>query len=423
METSIEPSAASAIATEASGLGAFEAGGANQTLAALRRLGAVQIDTISVVERAHHHALWTRNALYQAAHLPELEGEPRLIIEYWTHAAAYLPIEEYRFCIPRMERIRSQGHEWFDADPRTVAIVRDTIRAEGPMRAQDFEGKRGPGGWWDWKPAKRALEYLFQAGELVSLGRRGFQKVYDLPERALPAGLDLRPPTTKEMAAHYIDRASESLGIFAASDIAYMRKDGLGGISDELAGRVEDGRLARMRIAGDSRDYYAAASAIGRRRRRAAEARAFVLSPFDPLIIDRKRTARLFGRAYQLECYLPASKRTFGYFGLPLLFVGLGAGPAIAGLLDAKADRRDGRLVLRRLYLDAPPTDAGGRRVGSAEYSRIAAEAIGAFAAFNGAATIELQAFESSDGRLERSLRAAIPRASKRIKASRGRSP
>jgi uncharacterized protein len=150
----------------------------------------VQIDTISVVERAHHHVLWSRDRDYRPTVLPALEAEPRQAFEYWAHAAAYLPMSDYRYCLPRMRRIAADGHEWFASDRRMEDWVRDRIRAEGPLRSQDFEsdGARGP--WWDWKPAKAALEYLFQSGELMVAARPGFQKLYDLAERVLPPGTD-----------------------------------------------------------------------------------------------------------------------------------------------------------------------------------------------------------------------------------------
>jgi uncharacterized protein len=414
MTHSLSEAEARRAAVAASGIGTLARGGAGQTFEALRRLGSVQIDTISVVERAHHHVLWTRNADYGRDHLPELEAEPRRAIEYWSHAAAYLPLDEYRFCLPRMARVRAQGHEWFKAESSAIDRVRDRIRAEGPMRAQDFgEEMRGRSGWWDWKPAKIALEYLFHSGELISIGRRGFQKVYELAERALPPSLDLTMPSGPEMAARYVDQAIASLGVFEAADIAYMRKDGREGIAAELSARVGDGRLLELDLAGPGaarsslrRGYAspavleaAASGSVG------GEARIRILSPFDPLIIDRKRCSRLFGRAYQLECYLPEAKRAFGYFALPLLYLRPDGGAELAGLLDAKADRGRSELLVRRLSL-YPPEGAGG----CAAAARAAAAALAEFAAFNGVEGIALERFESSDGRMERSLRAAVAR-------------
>jgi uncharacterized protein len=415
MGEKLRASAARALAVEASGIGATIPDGLHGTIAALRRLGSVQIDTISVVERAHNHILWTRNPEYRAEHIPALEDEPRRAIEYWSHAAAYLPIEEYRYCLPRMQRIRAQGHEWFRADPKAIAFVREKIAAEGPMRAQDFgESMKGKKGWWDWKPAKIALEYLFHAGELVSIHRRGFQKVYDLAERAVPSSRDLQMPGDDEMAVRYIDQAVSSLGIFTAGEIAYMRKDGLDGIDTELARRVEDGRLLEVGVIDAPamrKPYYATPETMERASANARERkpRVLVLSPFDPLIIDRKRTMRIFGREYQLECYLPQAKRVFGYFALPLLYLGLDGDATLVGLLDAKAERGKSALLVRRLSVD-PTASHGGRARGYASFARLVADGLREFAAFNRAERIDLQGLEASDGRLERSLRAAVAR-------------
>jgi uncharacterized protein len=422
MAEKMKAAAARRAAVAASGIGVLDAGGEDASLRALRRLGSVQIDTISVVKRAHHHILYTRNSDYKAEHIPALEAQPRRAIEYWSHAAAYLPIEDYRYCLPRMNRIHVLGHDWFKAEPRAIAMVRKRIEAEGPLRAQDFaESRESPSAWWNWKPAKIALEYLFHAGELVVMTRRGFQKIYELAERALPSGLDLSLPSDAEMAAKYIDQAISSLGVFAAEDIAYMRKDGLGQISAELAARVEAGSLIELGIADlplmarskAAKLHYANPLSLGNAPpSRPAQESIVVLSPFDPLIIDRKRTARLFGREYQLECYIPEAKRVFGYFAMPLLHFLPDGDAALAGLLDAKAERGSSTLVARRLSFD-PPSGQGSRVGARAELARALAAALREFAAFNGLEKVELQRFESSDGRFERSLRAAVGRLTK----------
>lgn len=397
-----------AAAVAASGIGHVARGGPQATLAALAQLGSVQIDTISVVERAHHHTLWTRNCDYLPEHISALEAEPRRAIEYWSHAAAYIPLAEYRFCLPRMQRIRERGFHWFDADSEAVAFVRERVRAEGPLRAQDFESPTKRKGWWDWKPAKIALEYLFHSGELVAIRRVGFQKVYDLSERALPAELDLSMPTAEEMASHYLDRAETSMGIFAESDIAYMREDGVERIADEVAARLESGRLLALESEGTK--LYANPSFLSGLRRASREPQAYVLSPFDPLIIDRKRSSRVFGRVYQLECYLPEKKRSFGYFVLTLLYCDASGDARIVGRLDAKAERKLSLLSIKRLELDPPPE---GERLA---YAATIAEALARYAAFNGAASMELGRFDSPDGRLERSLRAALARAARTLR-------
>ncbi len=409
---------ARSIAAAAAGFGLRLPSGAAGSLAALRRLGSVQIDTISVVERAHGHVLWSRNPGYGPEHIDELESAPRRIIEYWSHAAAYLPFEDYRFCIPRMERIKAEGHEWYRADAAVARRVLKRVREEGPLRSSDFGGKRkGSSGWWDWKPEKRALEYLFHAGELVSTGRKAFQKVYDIPERALPADADLRRPSPREHAGYYVDLAASSLGIFRESDVAYLRKDGLECIAEELASRVEDGRLARVEIDGiedrPGSAHFAPPELLGKRGSGAAILVARILSPFDPLIIDRKRASRLFGRTVQLECYLPGAKRSFGYFALPILVVGEDGCPRLAGLLDAKAERAARVLSAIRLSLDEAPRDRAGNPPSPSAYAAAIAAALTEFAAFNGADRVDLGRLEAYDGRIERSLRAALARLSR----------
>ncbi|HRY53832.1 MAG TPA: crosslink repair DNA glycosylase YcaQ family protein [Spirochaetia bacterium] len=423
MSESIDLATARRLALGASGLlpqasaggEAFPRGAAGAA-AAIGRLGSVQIDTISVVERAHHHVLWSRVPGYRLDAIPRLEGEPRLVFEYWSHAAAYLPLGEYRFCLPRMDRIRAEGHQWFRADQKAVAYVRDRIRAEGPLRAQDFaEPMKGARGWWDWKPAKIALEYLFHAGELFCLRRVGFQKLYDLAERSLPPSLELAFPDAREQAARHVDRAAASLGIFAPREVAYLRKDGVAGIPEEIEARLESGSLVRVEVEGlaerSGRPLELLAEPAALEAAAAPPAtrpRARILSPFDPAIIDRKRAARLLGLDYQLECYLPEAKRRFGYFALPILYVDGSGGSGFVGLADAKAEREEGLLRLCRLAVAAPGAWAGRRRPSaSALASAIAAE-LRRFAAFNGAARVELGKVEAEDARFEPALEARL---------------
>lgn len=387
--------------------------------AAIERLGAVQIDTISVVERAHHHVLWSRVPGYSLGMIARLEAEPRRIFEYWSHAAAYLPLDEYRYCLPRMARVKKDGHDWFRADPKAVDNVRNRIASEGPLRVQDFtEPMKGKRGWWDWKPAKVALEYLFHAGVLTCIGREGFQKVYDLAERALPADLDRSFPNEAEQAARHVDRAVASLGVFSPRDVAYMRKDGVRDIEKELTARVESGSLIPLEVEGMAEvtahntsllasPMALAASTEDSTRRRS---RALILSPFDPAIIDRKRAARLLGLQFQLECYVPEAKRVFGYFALPILYLGSSGGSGFVGLVDAKADRAVGFLEARRLAIfpQEALSWAGRRRPSSATLAAAIATELGRFAAFNGAERVKLGRVDTDDPCFKNALESAL---------------
>jgi uncharacterized protein YcaQ len=371
----------------------------------IRRVGYVQIDTISVVARAHEHVMWSRCGRFSAAPFAELEGMAvgstrsatgtRKILEYWAHAASYLPIEDFRYSLPRMERIRRDGHEWFKADGEVAAEVLARVRAEGPLSSRDFEDTRGrAGSWWDWKPAKRALEYLFHAGELLVATRVGFNKVFDLAERVLPPDLDLRKPSEAEAASRYVDRAADAYGLFVEDEVAYGRKDAVEAIGAELASRVEAGRLARFRIEGCGNTLYygspatieAAALPTQDDPRRP---RVFVLSPFDPFLIDRRRVRRLFGLDYTIECYVPEAKRRFGYFSLPILDASLSVGgEGFVGLVDAKADRKARTLIVKRIALGASAGLNAVRGRGFADLAREVGRSLAEYGSFNGAERI-----------------------------------
>ncbi len=411
---------------------------------AVEAMGYVQIDTISVVRRAHEHVLWSRVPDPGFAAVPALEGVgggERRLVEYWAHAASYLPVEEWRYCLPRMLRIRTNGHEWFNADPKAVSRVRDRVAAEGPLSARDFqEPMSGPRGWWDWKPAKVALEYLFHSGELACVTRRGFQKVYDLSERQIPAVHAGPAPTEAELSGRHVERAARSQGLFTKAQAVYLRKDGLVGMGAALAASVESGILVPAVVEGLGPGWFArrvllerpapgvAAGGTGPdgaapsgSSSTASPGRAFVLSPFDPFLIDRRRTARLWDFDYTIECYVPAARRAFGYFALPILYVTEDPGEArFAGLLDAKADRRRRTLILQRLRLACrgSVSPAGGgigpapARTSPAVLARAVAAEIGRFAAFQGSETLELGILETDDPRLDKAFRREFARAS-----------
>lgn len=316
-------------------------------LRAIEHLGYVQIDTISVVQRAHHHVLWSRIGNYQPVFLERLMRE-RKIFEYWFHAAAWLPMRDYRFALPRMAQING-NRGWFpDGDRRLMAEILRRIETEGPLRARDFEDSRaGNSGWWDWKPAKRALEQLFMQGELTVSRRDGFQKVYDLPERVLPGWVDTRCPDADEFARYLIDTTLRAHGFATARSITYLRtgRPLRDAVRDELAARIDAGSLIELALRGRDTIYLDPELLESRAPR--CPARVGILSPFDNSVIQRARVRDFFDFDYQIECYLPSSRRQFGYFCLPLLYR-----DRYVGRIDCKAHRDQARLEIRKLHLE-----------------------------------------------------------------------
>ena len=314
------------------------------TLSAIEHLGYVQIDTISVVQRAHHHTLWNRNPRYQPGHLDQLVSD-RQVFEYWSHAAAYLPMRDFRYSLPRKQGVASGKWEhWFERDASMEKAVLKRIESDGPLMARDFVGERR--GEWRSKPAKRALENLFMQGTLMSPGRVNFQKVYDLTERVLPVGIDTSVPSPEDYARHLIGRYLRANGLGRPAEIAYLLKGAKPLVSQVMNDMHSARELQRVRV-GD--EYYdALPSSLDLLSKPFARSKLKILSPFDNLVIQRKRLQALFGFDYLIECYLPARKRRYGYFTLPILWEG-----RLAARMDCKADRKESLLHIHHLALES----------------------------------------------------------------------
>ncbi len=329
--------------------------GKSAALTAIRQLTYLQIDTISVVSRAHEHILQNRVQRFNGEMLNELMLD-RSLYEYWSHAAAYLPIENFRFSLPVM-----QGRKHARSiDNKLATQVLSRIRSDGPLRSKDFAAPASykSGGWWTWKPAKQALEHLFLTGELMVSHRQGFQKVFDLPENLIPAHVDTTMPTTGEWARFIVCSMIEALGIATEYDLGYARSTiqrlakvaMTKPIKNAIATLCKEGYLIEIRV-HDQR-YYCRPATLDRLPLRVNRRAVKLLSPFDNLIINRRRTAQLFDFDYQLECYLPAAKRRYGYFALPILY-----GDELIGRVDAKANRKAAALQINNIWLDIPLDD------------------------------------------------------------------
>jgi uncharacterized protein len=332
-------------------------------LAAIRAMHVLQIDTIHVVARSPYLVLWSRLGDYSPHWLDALLAEGRLF-EYWAHEASFLPIEDYPLLRHRMIDVGAQGwkysHDWVEQHRDTVAHVLQTVREHGPVRSADFERTDGRGGaWWGWKPEKRALEMMLTAGHLMVRRRERFQRVYDLRERVLPDWDDAALPD-RELAERALAlNGARALGVATARWIADYYRTRPGPNARRIDGLASDGALIPIEVAGwrepayvhpDNLDLIERAAA-GRIRPR----HTTLLSPFDPLVWDRRRTLTTFGFDYRLECYTPAARRVHGYFSLPILHRG-----RLIGRLDPKAHRADGRMEIRSLHLEdnVLPSDA-----------------------------------------------------------------
>lgn len=321
--------------------------GLTATHKAIEQLGYIQIDTISVVERAHHHTLWNRALGYQNSHLDQLV-EKQQVFEYWSHAAAYLPMRDFRYSLHYKHEIASGTKHWRNKDKKLMAKVLERVTKEGPLQARSFDqASKGEKGWWEWKPAKIALEQLFIEGQLMIAKRQGFQKVYDLPERVLPANIDTSMPSTEEFYDHLIFRYLHANAIGNAAHIGYLRRGHKQGIANRCSQLLEDGKLMELCI--NQQNYYADKQIERQLASKLSRSKVKILSPFDNLVIQRKRTKELFGFDYLIECYVPANKRQYGYFCLPLLW-----GQHFAGRMDAKIDRKTRVLTIHKLHLEIP---------------------------------------------------------------------
>jgi uncharacterized protein YcaQ len=322
-------------------------------LDAIRRMGVLQIDTISVVARSPYLVLWSRLGDYDPAWLGEHLAEGRLF-EYWAHEACFVPIEDYGLLRHRMRDPAAMGWKysetWMRERADDVAAVLAHIRRHGPTRSSDFERSDGQaGGWWEWKSEKRSLEALFTSGELMIARRHNFQRVYDLAERVHPTWHDRNMPHIDATRRQLALQAVKALGVCKAGWIADYYRTRRPHIDAEAL--AAGGALLRASVQGWDEPVYVHPDHLELAQQAAAGLLApsvtTLLSPFDPIVWDRRRALELFGFDYRLECYTPAGKRRYGYFTLPILRRG-----ALAGRVDAKAHRREGVFELKTLELE-----------------------------------------------------------------------
>ena len=336
----------------------------------LERTGVLQVDSVNVLQRAHYMPLFSRMGSYDQTLLTRAaEKRPRRLVEYWDHVQALMPVELWPVMQHRMASYRAQRGKWWQAvdDDLTERLLAE-IAARGPSTARDLDdgAPRDKVHWgWNWSEAKKALDFLYMAGDLAVAGRNSqFEVVYDVPERVIPAEvLALPTPSQEDAELELVRRAAASHGVATVrclADYYRMKADAVKPAVDHL---VEQGELLPVRIEGWNRPAFLHRDA---RRPRKVEARAF-LSPFDPVVWLRERTEKLFDFHYRIEIYTPADKRVHGYYVLPFLLR-----DEIVARLDLKADRKEGRLVVKSAWAeDGAPEDTAEEL--SAELRELAA--------------------------------------------------
>jgi len=322
---------------------------------AINHLGYVQLDTISVVERAHHHVLYSRVPKFDSAMTNQmlLNGD---IFEYWSHAAAVLPIADFRFSLPYKHAIKSGQIHWYkNPDKKLMSELLVRIRTDGAIRSRDLEtnSKKGAG-WWDWKPAKKAIEQLYMQGDLMVSNRESFQKTYDLTERVLPSNVNSRMPSTEEFAAHLVDQQLRCHGFVSLKGLTYLRRNVelRKAVKTLVNERLAQGVLEQVQLS--SGEIFILETGTFERRLPRLNNRMLILSPFDNCVIQRERLKAVFQYDYQIECYVPAAKRQYGYFCLPLLFR-----DEFIGRMDCKAHRKTSHLEIKLLHFEPHNFDEG----------------------------------------------------------------
>jgi uncharacterized protein YcaQ len=340
----------------------------------IERLGVLQIDSVNALVRSHYLPLYSRLGNYPQKLLDQAawsQGRQRKLFEYWGHEASLLPVELYPLMRWRMQRA-SQGEGIYQQlakfgreEQATIARVLQAVRDQGPLGAGSLSTRQERAGpWWDWSAEKHALEWLFAAGEVTVSGRRGFERLYDLPERVLPSSILNHPPVSEADAQRgLLLRAITALGVGTEKDIRdYFRQDPAPAKAG-LAELLEEGTIEPVQVQGWKQPAY---MLPGLKVPRKITASA-LLSPFDSLIWERARTERLFDFHYRLEIYTPAHKRVYGYYVLPFLHH-----ERIAARIDLRAERAAGRLAVHAVHEEEPGLDEEGMHALAANLRQLA---------------------------------------------------
>ena len=317
------------------------------TAAAVEHLGYVQIDTINVIERSHHHILWSRIPSYRRADLRQAQSVDKSVFEYWTHALSYVPTKDLRFFIPAMKRHRREGHKWLSSvKPADLRKVLRLIRRDGALTIRDIDDDvlvDKEHLWASRKPSKRALQLAFYTGVLTISERNGMLKTYELMARHFGWDKPPKAASASEITAYLLDRALRAQGVVSLDSICHLDAPSKPAIRRLIEARVRRKELVPVALEGAGKQEHWARLETLENAGEGASELVHILSPFDPLIIQRKRTHLFFDYEHRFEAYVPKEKRVFGYFALPVL-----AGDNIVAALDLKTDRRSRKLLVQQ---------------------------------------------------------------------------
>ena len=313
--------------------------GPEATRLAIEHLGYVQIDTINVIERCHHHILHTRIPDYRREHLHRAQTIDKSVFEYWTHALSYVPARDISFFLPDMQRHCAAPRSWFNpVTPADLAKVLDLIKHGGALSIRDIGDDvlvEKDHAWASRKPSKRALQLAFYNGALAVSERKGMLKTYELMHRHFGWDKPPKPATPKQRLDYLLDRALRTQGLVSLDSICHLDPGGKAAIRELIEARAGRGKLRAVAVEGAGKDAHWAEPQVLDGAAASAGELVHILSPFDPLIIQRKRLRTFFGYEHRFEAYLPKQKRLMGYFALPVLL-----GNEIIAAIDLKADRQ-----------------------------------------------------------------------------------
>jgi hypothetical protein len=335
--------------------------GPRATAAAVEHLGYVQIDTIHVIERCHHHILWNRIPEYRRADLRQAQSVDKSVFEYWTHALSYVPARDFRFFMPAMKVHRREGHKWFgEVAPANLRKVMRLLKKDGALTIRDIEDDvlvEKVHAWASRKPSKRALQLAFYTGAVTISERNGMLKTYELMERHFGWDRPPKPASAREITGYLLDRALRAQGLVSLDSICHLDAPSKPAVRRLIEARVRRRELVPVALEGAGKqEHWALPETLQTAGAVSAEL-VHILSPFDPLIIQRKRTQLFFDYEHRFEAYVPKEKRRFGYFALPVL-----VGDDIVAALDLKTDRQERKLLLQKWNWIGAAAPRGARK-------------------------------------------------------------